>query len=125
MELVQVAQHAEDLDRAERFYSLLLRAAPTARFDPPGLLFFAVGRTRLLLDREAPSSLLYLEVAGLRERIEELRAMGVSVKAEPHVIFEHEDGRLGRAGTAEWQAFIEDSEGNLVGLVEQVPHSGP
>ena len=117
---MQVAQHADDLDRAEQFYSALLGVPPTARFDQPGLLFFTVGRTRLLLDRGAPSSLIYLEVRGLRERIEQLRRQGVTVEGEPHVIFEHEDEGLGPAGTAEWQAFIRDSEGNLVGLVEQV-----
>ncbi len=36
-------------------------------------------------------------------------------------IFTHDDDRLGPAGTAEWQAFVRDSEGNLVGLVEQRP----
>ena len=128
MELVQVAQHADDLDRAEQFYSALLGVPPTARFDQPGLLFFTVGRTRLLLDRGAPSSLIYLEVRALRERVEQLRRQGVTIEGEPHVIFEHEheheheheDEGLGPAGTAEWQAFIRDSEGNLVGLVEQV-----
>jgi methylmalonyl-CoA/ethylmalonyl-CoA epimerase len=33
------------------------------------------------------------------------------------VIFHHDDDALGPAGHDEWQAFIRDSEGNLVGLV--------
>lgn len=57
---------------------------------------------------------------GLRERVEDLRKAGVTIEGEPHVIFEHHDDSLGQAGTQEWQAFIRDSEGNLVGLVEQV-----
>ncbi len=117
--LIQIAQHADDLDRAERFYSELLGSAPAGRFDPPGLLFFMVGSTRLLLERGAPSALIYLEVPNLRERVERLREAGVTIEGEPHVIFEHADDRLGEAGTQEWQAFIRDSEGNLVGLVEQ------
>jgi methylmalonyl-CoA/ethylmalonyl-CoA epimerase len=40
------------------------------------------------------------------------------------VIFTHEDDALGPAGTAEWQAFVRDSEGNLLGLVEQRPAAG-
>jgi methylmalonyl-CoA/ethylmalonyl-CoA epimerase len=120
MRLVQIAQHAEDLGRARDFYAMLLRAEPTGFFDPPGLLFFDLAGTRLLIDRGAPASLLYLEVADLKERVEELRAAGVHIESEPHVIFEHADDSLGPAGTAEWQAFIRDSEGNLVGLVEQV-----
>lgn len=121
MNLAQIAQHADNLDRAEEFYSTLLGTQATGRFDPPGLLFFALGGTRLLLDRAAPSALISLTVPRIRERIEELRQAGVTIEAEPHIIFEHEDDSLGPAGTQEWQAFIRDSEGNLVGLVEHVP----
>lgn len=120
MRLIQVAQRAEDLDRAEAFYEALLGSPARGKFDPPGLLFFELDGTRLLLDRNAPSSLIYLEVTGLKERVEDLRARGVEIASEPHVIFEHTDGSLGPAGTAEWHAFIRDSEGNLMGLVEQV-----
>ena len=121
MKLTQILQHAEDLDRAEAFYTALLGEPAVGRFDPPGLVFFALGESRLLLSRTAPSVILYLETPQLHERVEELRAAGVVIEGEPHVIFTHEDGSLGRAGTDEWQAFIRDSEGNLVGLVEQTP----
>ncbi len=53
--------------------------------------------------------------------IERLRNDGVEIVTKPHVIFRHDDDRLGPAGTDEWQAFVRDSEGNLVGLVSQVP----
>ena len=36
MELAQVAQHADDLDRAAAFYTELLGSGPSGRFDPPG-----------------------------------------------------------------------------------------
>ncbi|GGL93789.1 VOC family protein [Nakamurella endophytica] len=121
MELLQVAQHAEDLDRAERFYEALLGTPAAARFDPPGLLFFVVGGTRLLLDRLAPPALLYLTVPDVRTRVTELRAEGVAVESEPHVIFTHRDDTLGPAGLTEWHAFVRDSEGNLVGLVSHLP----
>jgi methylmalonyl-CoA/ethylmalonyl-CoA epimerase len=117
MDLVQVAQHADDLDRARAFYENLLAAPASAVFDPPGLLFFRVGATRLLLDRAAPSALVYLEVDDLAATVERLRASGVEIDTEPHVIFRHEDDALGPAGTDEQHAFIRDSEGNLVGLV--------
>ena len=122
MMLAQVAQHADDLDRASAFYERLLGSPPLARFDPPGLLFFALGvGTRLLLEQGAPSAMLYLEVDDVRTRIERLRADGVAVAAEPHVIFSHVDGTLGPVGTDEWMAFVRDSEGNLVGLVSRSP----
>ena len=51
MEILQVAQHADDLDRAAAFYERLLGGPPAARFDPPGLLFFNIGIGRLLLEQ--------------------------------------------------------------------------
>ena len=120
MELVQVAQHADDLDRATEFYNQLLGTEPLARFDPPGLLFYRLGTLRLLLDRAAPSALIYVHVDGLSKRIEQLRTSGVTIDTEPHVIFHHDDETLGPEGTTERQAFIRDSEGNLVGLVEHL-----
>jgi methylmalonyl-CoA/ethylmalonyl-CoA epimerase len=120
--LAQVAQHADDLDRAAAFYERLLGSPPLARYDPPGLLFFGLGAgTRLLLEQGAPPAMLYLEVPDVRRRVEELRGEGVHIEAEPHVIFSHEDATLGPAGTDEWMAFVRDSEGNLVGLVSRSP----
>ncbi len=120
MHLLQVAQRATDLDRAAAFYELLLETPPTARFDPPGLLFFQIGTTRLLLEENAASALLYIQVDDLDATIARLRAADVTIETEPHVIFTHEDDRLGPAGMTEWQAFIRDSEGNLVGLASLV-----
>ena len=118
--LVQVALHAADLDRAAAFYGGLLGAEPTGRFEPPGLLFFDLGGTRLLLEGAAPSSMLYLEVADVRRCVEELRGR-TDIVSEPHALFTHEDDALGPAGTTEWQAFVTDSEGNLLGLVSFEP----
>lgn len=119
MVLVQIAQKAEDLQRAARFYADLLGAEPTATYDPPGLVFFDLGGTRLLLDRVAPSALHYYAVADIDATVSRLRAAGVEIESEPHVIFSHQDDTLGPAGTDEWMAFVRDSEGNTVGLVEQ------
>ena len=121
MRLVQIAQHAGDLDRAADFYSVLLEAEPKARFDSPGLLFFDLDGVRLLLDRNAPSALLYLRVDDVRAALGRLPE-GAAVVSEPHVIFTHEDDTLGPAGHDEWQAFVKDSEGNTVGLVSFAPH---
>jgi methylmalonyl-CoA/ethylmalonyl-CoA epimerase len=125
MEILQVAQHADDLDRAAAFYEALLGGAPAARFDPPGLLFFNVGRSRLLLERAAASALIYLQVNDVRSTIEELRMRRVDIVEDPHVIFTHTDDTLGPAGTDEWMAFIRDSEGNTVGLVSHEPRHDP
>jgi methylmalonyl-CoA/ethylmalonyl-CoA epimerase len=120
MRLLQVAQRADDLDRASAFYETLLGAPPTARFDPPGLLFFDLDGVRLLLDRNAPSAMLYLRVDDVAATLERLGA-DVEVVSPPHVIFTHEDDVLGPAGHEEWQAFVKDSEGNTVGLISFAP----
>jgi methylmalonyl-CoA/ethylmalonyl-CoA epimerase len=116
MRLVQVALHADDLDRAADFYTVLLGSPPTARFDPPGLLFFDLDGVRLLLDRNAPASLLYLHVDNVHDALDRLDGL-VDVISPPHAIFTHDDDSLGPAGHEEWQAFLTDSEGNTVGLI--------
>jgi len=123
MRIVQIAQRAEDLDRATAFYAALLGAEPTAAYDPPGLVFFDLDGVRLLLDRGAPSALHYFEVDDIDAALGRLRDGGAAVENEPHVIFGHDDDTLGPAGTDEWMAFVRDTEGNLVGLVEQRPRS--
>ena len=40
MNMVQVAQHADDLTRAQIFYTHLLGQEPAGVFDPPGLVFY-------------------------------------------------------------------------------------
>ena len=119
MILHQVAQHADDLDRAIAFYTRLIGEPPIAMFDPPGLAFFRLGNTRLLIERGAPSALIYLRVDDVRETVERLRADGVAIANEPHVIFTDDQGMFGPVGAEEWMAFITDSEGNLVGLASQ------
>lgn len=125
MRVIQVAQRAENLDRAAEFYSALLGTRPLAVFDPPGLLFFNLDGVRLLLEKGAPPSLIYLDVPDVRRLMDQLEARGVAVVAAPQVIFRHEDSRLGPAGTDEWMGFIKDSEGNTVGLVSQLPAGAP
>lgn len=121
MRMIQVAQRADDLERATRFYADLLGAEPVATYDPPGLVFFDLDGLRLLLDRGAPTALLYLGVDDIDATVARLRGQGVAIESEPAVIFRHDDDTLGPAGTDEWMAFVHDSEGNLVGLVEQRP----
>jgi methylmalonyl-CoA/ethylmalonyl-CoA epimerase len=115
--LEQVAIHCEDLERARAFYERLLGQEPAAIFDPPGLVFFRLGTLRLLIDQAAPSSLIYIEVDDVERELDRLRGDGVEVLSEAHIIYRHDDDRLGREGTEEWMAFVRDSEGNMVGLV--------
>ena len=122
MSLIQVAQRADDLTRAAEFYAAVLGSPPLAVYDPPGLVFFDLGGgTRLLLDAATPSALIYLGVDDLDAALDRAREAGGSVTTEPHVIFTHADDVLGPAGHDEWHAFVQDTEGNTVGLVELRP----
>ena len=121
MRLMQVAQHADDLERAVAFYRDVLGGELLARFDPPGLAFFRLGDVRLLLEHGAPSALLYLAVPDARERVAALRGAGVEVVAEPAVIHVDADGTFGEPGTTEWMGFVRDSEGNLLGIASRHP----
>src|SRR5690242_16005904 len=114
----QIAQHCEDLDRAAAFYADVLGLPLIARFDPPGLAFFDLGNTRLLIEVGATSALLYLEVADVAAARDEMIGAGVEFIDEPHMIYRDDDGTFDRAGTEEWMTFFRDSEGNLLGLVE-------
>ncbi|WP_328475725.1 methylmalonyl-CoA epimerase [Actinoplanes sp. NBC_00393] len=124
MRAVQIAQHADDLPRATAFYAELFGRGPVASFDPPGLVFFDLDGQRLLLEEGAPSALHYYLVEDVDAVIARMRAAGTAVESEPHVIFTHRDDQLGPAGTEEVQAFLRDTEGNLVGLVEHRPTAG-
>ena len=78
MGLVQVAQHADGPRPRRRVLRRPARRPPTARFDPPGLLFFDLDGVRLLLDVGAPTALLYLRVDDVAATVERLRAARAS-----------------------------------------------
>ena len=115
----QVAQRADDLDRAIAFYREVLGLPLVARLDPPGLAFFQLGTTRLLLERDGSSALLYLEVDDIGAARARLVAAAVAFEDEPHPIFTDTEGMFGIAGATEWMTFLRDSEGNLLALVER------
>jgi methylmalonyl-CoA/ethylmalonyl-CoA epimerase len=119
--LTQVALGVADADRAVAFYRDVLGLRLLARFDPPGLAFFDLGGTRLLLEQGAPASLLYLTVDDIDAAVGELRAQGVEFADEPHCIHVDDEGTFGERGVAEWMVFFKDSEGNLVALDERRP----
>lgn len=58
-------------------------------------------------------------VDDVRVAADQLRAAGVAVESEPHLIHTDADGAFGPAGWQEWMAFIRDTEGNLIGLASR------
>ena len=120
MKFRQVAQRIENLDRAIAFYNQILNLEPIAVFNPPGFAFYNLDGVRLFLDINAPASLIYLQVDDVETKVAELRAIGIKVLNEPHVVFPDEGGIFDTPGD-EWLAFVEDSEGNQLGLMSRKP----
>jgi methylmalonyl-CoA/ethylmalonyl-CoA epimerase len=119
--LHQVARHVDDLDRAIAFYRDVLGLDFIAGFDPPGLAFFDLDGTRLLLEMGAPPGLLYIGVEDIEATSAGLVAQGVEVVAGPELVHRDDDGTFGPAGSEEWMTFFNDSEGNLTAFVERKP----
>ncbi|MCX6496277.1 MAG: methylmalonyl-CoA epimerase [Rhodoluna sp.] len=118
MKIRQVALGCKDLVRAQEFYERLLGSKSLAVFNPPGFAFFDLAGTRLLLEVGGPKSLIYLEVNDVGLETERLRKLGVKIHTEPHIVFPDPQGVFDTPGK-EWLCFIEDSEGNLVGLMSR------
>lgn len=113
----QIAVHVQDLDRAVRFY----RDRLGMRFlfqAPPGLAFFDAGGVRLMLSRPegeaGGTSVLYFKVDDIRQATDALRSRDVEIRDEPHIIAKMDTYDL-------WMAFFRDSEGNIHGLMSEVP----
>jgi len=118
MKIRQIALGCKDLTRAQEFYEKLLGSKPLAVFNPPGFAFFDLGGTRLLLEIGGPSSLIYLKADDVKVETERLRTLGVKIHTEPHIVFLDSQGFFDQPGN-EWLSFIEDSEGNLIGLMSR------
>jgi methylmalonyl-CoA/ethylmalonyl-CoA epimerase len=90
---------------------------------PPGLAFFDCGGVRLMLSvPEGPenahgSSVIYYLVNDIQAAWAAVTARGAKSATlgtpEPHLIAKLPDHDL-------WMAFVEDSEGNLLGLMSEV-----
>ena len=117
----QIAVVVQDVARATRFYRDVLGLR--FLFDaPPALAFFDCGGVRLMLSPPegagAPgaSSIVYYEVPDIHAAYDTLVARGVQFEHAPRVIAPMPAGDL-------WMAFLRDSEGNLLGLMNERPRA--
>jgi methylmalonyl-CoA/ethylmalonyl-CoA epimerase len=113
----QIAIVCQDVARARTFYrdTLGLRHL----FDAgPSLSFFDCGGVRLMLstdenmDRPRMSSMLYYFVADIDAAYRDLMSKGVAFPEPPHLIAKMPDHDL-------WLGAFEDSEGNMLGIMEE------
>jgi methylmalonyl-CoA/ethylmalonyl-CoA epimerase len=113
----QIAITVTDVQRAIAFYrdSLGLRFL----FEAPNLAFFDCAGIRLMLalpegDGASHSSILYYKVPDLQQAYEILGGRGVAFAGKPHLIAKMPDHDL-------WMAFFKDPDGNMLGLMSEVP----
>lgn len=117
----QIAINVQDLQRAVGFYRDKLGLVLLYEF--PGLAFFDCGGVRLMLSRaekpefDHPASIIYYKVRDIQDASRALVAAGVQLEHEPTVIAKMADHDL-------WMSFVRDSEGNVVGLMSEVPTAG-
>ena len=112
-----------DMDRSVRFYRDILGLAFIAQYDPPGLAFFRIGTTRLLLEKSnsgKPSdAVLYFEVPDIDKAHDALKEKGIHFDSAPHLIFPDDAGTFGPPGEEEWMAFFKDNDGRPLGIMSQ------
>jgi methylmalonyl-CoA/ethylmalonyl-CoA epimerase len=117
--LGQIQIGTKDVERAAEFYEKVLGLKLLFKA-PPGLAFFDCGGVRLMLDRpekpefDHPSSVLYFAVPDIQAAHAGMKEKGVHFEDEPHLIAKMPDHDL-------WMTFFRDSEGNLLGLMSEVP----
>jgi methylmalonyl-CoA/ethylmalonyl-CoA epimerase len=113
----QIAINVKDTARARAFYRDVLGLKHL--FDAgPNLAFFQCGNVRLMLsppskpEHDNPGSIIYYRVADLDATHAAMVAKGAAFERGPHVVATMPDHEL-------WMAFLRDSEGNLLALMEE------
>ena len=112
----QIALTVTDLARATAFYRDIL--GMRFLFDAGSMAFFQCGSVRLMLgtaETEGPigGMTLYYKVKDISGVCAKLTDRGVHMLQSAHEVARMPDHTL-------WMAFFNDSEGNVIGLMEEV-----
>ncbi len=106
----------KEIDRATAFYrdALGLPLLMTA----PNMAFFNCGGVRLYLscgqssEHSGPNSFLYFRTPDIDAFLADAKSKNVTIHQEPQIIARMPDHDL-------WLMWIKDSEGNLLGIMEE------
>lgn len=114
--LAQISLPIVDPDRAEAFYRDVVGLKPL--FRAGNLSFFDLNGVRLMLDKgegefTPPGSILYFKVTDIVSQVAGLKSKGATFRQEPHLVAKMPDHEL-------WMAFFNDTEGNVLALMEEV-----
>jgi len=113
----QISICVKDVARATTFYRDTL--GMKFLFEFPGMAFFECGGVRIYLAvAEKPeldrTSILYYRVPAIKEAAATLEGRGVAFVEKPHLVHQDATHEL-------WLAFCQDSEGNTLALMSEVP----
>jgi len=117
----QIALPVRDITEAKRFYRDTLGMLHL--FDaPPGLSFFDCGGVQLMLagpegqgkDGDQQHSVLFYDVADIKDTHARIKSSGAESLEEPRVI-----ARMN--GREIWISSVSDGQGNVVGLMSDTP----
>ena len=115
----QIAVNVHDVQRAVAFYRDVLNMRLLFEI-PPKMAFFDCGGVRFMLslpesaEYDRPGSIIYYAVGDTQEAARELKARGVLLDGEPHIV-----GRLPQADI--WMAFFKDLDRNVLAVMSEVP----
>lgn len=114
--ILQIAITVKEIERATTFYRdvLGLRLLMNA----PNMAFFDCGGVRLYLasgegtEHQEASSCIYFRTHDISGLLRALKEKGVSIHQEPQILARMPEHDL-------WLMWIRDSEGNLLGVMEE------
>jgi catechol 2,3-dioxygenase-like lactoylglutathione lyase family enzyme len=125
--LRQIGLPSGNLSKSVQFYRDTLGLEFIAQFDSPGLAFFRLGETRLLLEQSsnarATEAVMYFDVADIHTAYLTLKERGVEFDSVPHLIYQDGGGKFGSPGGEEWMAFFKDPDGNVLALASRIAAS--
>ena len=113
--ILQIAIPVQDVARATAFYRDVLELKFLMEF--PNMAFFDCGGVRLYLSGEGPghassNPYMYFKTPDIDRQWSILKERQVTIHQEPHIIARMPDHDL-------WLMWIKDSEGNLLGIMEE------
>lgn len=115
--IMQILVPVADVDRAADFYEHVLGLPLLFRY--PGNAFFDADGVRLYLATPSEADFagrvtLYFRVPDVTATLERLEAAGATVRERPEIA--HRD-----AAYDLWLAFVQDPDGNNIGLMREAP----
>ena len=113
--ILQISIPVADVARATAFYRDLLQLK--FLFAAPNMAFFDCGGVRLYLSGEGSGhqtagAFVYFRTPNIDSQLAILKERKVVIHQEPHIIARMPDHDL-------WLMWIKDSEGNLLGIMEE------